>query len=99
MAQPPVKPIWAGDSRGLDPKRGYRFILFLDGVPSYFVSSTTVPSLTIGDGGNHKFLGHEFKFPGAVSWGKGIEVKLVDTIDYNMSQKFVEYIAQLEEKF
>jgi len=94
MAQPPVKPIWAGDSRGLDPKRGYRFILFLDGIPSYFVTSTEVPAFTVTDVGTHKFLGHEFKFPGAVKWGDKIDIKLVDTIDYNISQKFLEYIRK-----
>ena len=26
------------------------------------------------------------------SWGKEIDIKLVDTIDYNMAQKFVDYI-------
>jgi len=94
MAQAPVKPIWAADKSGLDPKRGYRFILYLDGIPSYFVNSTTVPSYTISEGGTHKFLGHEFRFPGALSWGKSIEIKLMDTIDYNMSQKFLDYIRK-----
>lgn len=102
MAQPPIKPIWAGGkdpnnpnkAPGLDPKRGYRFILYLDGVPSYFVISSGVPGYTVGEGGTHKFLGHEFRFPGAVTWGKTIEVKLVDTIDYNMSQKFIDYVRK-----
>jgi hypothetical protein len=94
MAQPPVKPIWAADKAGLDPKRSYRFILFLDGIPSYFVKSTGVPSLEISEGGTHKFLGHEFKFPGSAKWGGDIDVKLVDTIDYNMSQKFTDYIRK-----
>lgn len=94
MAQAPVKPIWATDARGLDPKRSYRFILYLDGIPSYFVNSTGVPKLTIGDGGTHKFLGHEFKFPGSAKWEGDISVKLVDTIDYNMAQKFVDFVRK-----
>lgn len=94
MAQPPVKPIWAADAAGLDPKRSYRFILYLNEIPSYFVKSTGVPSLTIGDGGTHKFLGHEFKFPGGVKWEGDITVKLVDTIDYNMAQKFMDHVRK-----
>lgn len=94
MAQPPVKPIWAADAAGLDPKRSYRFILYLNEIPSYFVKSTGVPSLTISDGGTHKFLGHEFKFPGGVKWEGDITVKLVDTIDYNMAQKFMDHIRK-----
>ncbi len=94
MAQPPVKPIWAADAAGLDPKRSYRFILYLNEIPSYFIKSTGVPSLTIGDGGTHKFLGHEFKFPGGVKWEGDITVKLVDTIDYNMAQKFMDHVRK-----
>ena len=94
MAQPPVKPIWAADKAGLDPKRSYRFILYLNEIPSYFVKSSGVPQLTINDGGTHKFLGHEFKFPGGVKWEGDITVKLVDTIDYNMAQKFMEHIRK-----
>ena len=90
----PPTPIWATNKAGLDPKRSYRFILYLNGVPSYFVKSTGVPQLTVNDGGTHKFLGHEFKFPGGVKWEGDITVKLVDTIDFNMAQKFVDAIRQ-----
>lgn len=94
MAQAPVKPIWAADAAGLDPKRSYRFLLYLDGIPSYFVKSAGVPSYTIGDGGTHKFLGHTFNFPGTLTWTKTLEIALVDTIDYNMSLKLVDYIRK-----
>jgi len=49
----PPTPIWASDKAGLDPKRSYRFILYLNGVPSYFVKTTGVPQLTVADGGTH----------------------------------------------
>lgn len=94
MAQAPVKPIWAADAAGLDPKRSYRFLLYLDGIPSYFVKSTGVPTYTVADGGSHNFLGHKFNFPGSVSWGKTVDIALVDTIDYNMSLKLVDYIRK-----
>lgn len=92
--KPPPTPIWANDKKGLDPKRSHRFVLYLSGVPAYFVKSTTVPSFTIGDGGKHVFLGHEFKFPGSVKWAGTIDIKMVDTIDYNMSQKFLNYVRK-----
>lgn len=93
MATPAI-PIWAGDAKGLDPKRSYRFILYLNDVPSHFVKSTGVPQLTIGDGGTYKFLGHEFKFPGGVKWEGDITVKLVDTIDPNMAKKFMDHVRR-----
>jgi hypothetical protein len=89
----PAKPIWASDA-GLDPKRSHRFILYLNEIPSYFVKSTGVPKLTIGEGGKHIFLGHQFKFPGSVKWEGDVEVKLVDTIDFNMAQKFTDFIRK-----
>jgi hypothetical protein len=88
----PPTPIWAADARGLDPKRSHRFVLYLNDVPSYFVKTVGVPQMTINQGGSHKFLGHEFKFPGGVKWEGDIMVKLVDTIDFNMAQKFMNYI-------
>jgi len=90
--QAPSIPIWAADAAGLDPKRSHRFILNLLGVPSYFVKTSKVPGLTIKADANHMFLGHKFKFPGSATWDDSIEISFVDTIDYNMSQKFVEYI-------
>ena len=89
---PPTAMFWANDKRGLDPKRSHRFILYLNDVPSYFVKSVGVPQMTINQGGSHKFLGHEFKFPGSVKWEGDITVKLVDTIDFNMAQKFTSCI-------
>lgn len=92
--QAPVKPIWAADAAGQDPKRSYRFLLYLDGLPSYMVISSGVPSFTVTEGGTHKFLGHKFRFPGSVEWTGTIDVKMVDTIDYNMAQKFTDYIRK-----
>jgi hypothetical protein len=91
---PPTAMFWANDKRGLDPKRSHRFILYLNDVPSYFVMSTGVPTMSVGQGGTHKFLGHEFKFPGSVKWEGDITVKLVDTIDINMAKKFSDYIRK-----
>lgn len=105
MAEPikaPPKPIWVGGNdpnnpvaaAGLDPKRSYRFILYLSDVPAYFVNSVSVPSLMVNDGGTHKFLGHEYKFPGSAKWEGDVTVKLVDTIEYNMARKFTDYIRK-----
>lgn len=90
----PPTPIWTSEKSGLDPKRQHRFILYLNGVQSYFVRSVGVPKLTVGEGGSYKFLGHEFRFPGSPKWEGEITVKLVDTIDYNMAQKFVDYVRK-----
>jgi hypothetical protein len=90
--QAPAIPIWAADSSGLDPKRAHRFILNLADVPAYFVKTSGVPQLTIANSAKHQFLGHTFKFPGSATWNDSLDVVLVDTIDYNMAQKFADYI-------
>lgn len=94
MANAPVKPIWAADQAGLDPKRSHRFLLYLNEIPSYFIKSLSAPAFTIPEGGTHKFLGHEFKFPGSVKWAGTLDVKMVDTVDYNMSQKFMDFVRK-----
>ena len=90
--QAPAIPIWAADAAGLDPKRQHRFILNLSDVPAYFVKTAKVPELTIKADANHMFLGHKFKFPGSATWSESLEITLVDTIDYNMARKFIDYI-------
>jgi len=91
--QAPATPIWAADASGLDPKRSHRFILNLEDVPAYFVKSSGVPSIAISSTAKHQFLGHTFKFPGTLTWGpESLDITLVDTIDYNMAQKFSQYI-------
>lgn len=90
--QAPAIPIWAADSAGLDPKRAHRFILNLSDVPAYFVKTSAVPSLSVSNSTKHQFLGHVFKFPGNATWGDSIDITLIDTIDYNMAQKFTQYI-------
>lgn len=92
--QAPSIPIWAADAAGLDPKRAHRFILSLSDVPAYFVKTSGVPSLTIANSANHMFLGHKFKFPGSATWSDSIDVTTVDTIDYNMATKFMDYIRK-----
>ena len=92
--QAPVKPIWAADASGLDPKREHRFILTLADVPVYFVKTTGTPNLTISNSTKHQFLGHTFKFPGSATWNDSIDVMIVDTIDYNMSQKFLDIVRK-----
>jgi hypothetical protein len=90
--QAPAIPIWAADASGLDPKRSHRFILNLSDVPAYFVKTSRVPELTIKSDAKHQFLGHTFKFPGSATWSDSLEVVLVDTIDYNMAEKFISYL-------
>lgn len=68
------------DSGTRDPKRKFRFkveIQTLGGGVVWYAKSIAKPTLNISADTKHKFLGHEFSFPGSVTWDD-IEVTLVD---------------------
>ena len=66
MAQATNLPPW--QSAGIEPKRKFKFILILGDVPAWVVKTAGRPNINVSEGGKHNFLGHEFKFPGRVTW-------------------------------
>jgi hypothetical protein len=53
-------PVWANPLT--EPKRKFKFILNLAGIPAYVVKTTDRPSVTVGEA-QHEFLVHNFFFP------------------------------------
>ena len=68
-------------SSNMEPKRSYRFILYIGGFPHWIVKSSGRPGMKIGVKA-HSYLNHEFKFPGKITW-EDIKVKIVEPIDSN----------------
>ena len=89
MAQATNLPPW--QSAGIEPKRKFKFILILGDVPAWVVKTAGRPNINVSEGGKHNFLGHEFKFPGRVTWDN-IEVSLVDPIDFDASRRLLNII-------
>ncbi len=89
MAQASTLPPW--QSAGIEPKRKFKFILVLGDVPAWVIKTAGRPDVTITEGGKHNFMGHEFKFPGRVTWDN-IEVSLVDPIDFDASRRLLNII-------
>ena len=57
-------PFWV--SQQMEPKRAFRFQIKFDGMPdgaSYYASKVTKPQLEISET-EHKYLNHNFYFPG-----------------------------------
>lgn len=69
-------PIWSPTT---EPKRKYKFLLNIAGIPTYTVKTSDRPQQTIGQQ-EHKFLAQSYKFPGQVVWND-ISVTMVDLID------------------
>ena len=78
-------PVWANPLT--EPKRKYKFILNIAGIPAYVVKTTDRPTVTVGET-KHEFLVHDFKFPGRVTWND-ISINLVDPIDPDVSSKLL----------
>jgi len=87
---------WTGaggpGGRTTEPKRQSRFILSMDSVPVWVVKRVTKPSLSITEAG-HQFLNHTFYYPGKLDWAP-IDVTLVDPIDPDMAQTFLNIIKR-----
>lgn len=63
----------------VEPKRGFRWLLYISGMPQFIVTKVTKPSFTIGNQ-PHQFLNYEFKYPGRVTWND-IQFTVVDPAD------------------
>jgi hypothetical protein len=73
-----------------EPKRNFRFLMLLGGIPSWIVKKTGKPNFTIKDA-THKYLNHTFHYPGGVEWEK-ITVELVDPVAPDASKTIQDII-------
>jgi len=69
------------NSAALEPKRNFKFQLYIKGVPTYIIKVAGRPNFKVGET-PHRYLGKEFWFPGTVSW-EPVNVTLVDPIQIN----------------
>tara|TARA_Y100000310_G_scaffold34548_1_gene32709 strand:+ start:712 stop:1293 length:582 start_codon:yes stop_codon:yes gene_type:complete len=63
----------------VEPKRGFRWLLYVSGMPQFIVTKVKKPSFRIGST-PHQFLNYEFKYPGRVTW-EDINFTVVDPVD------------------
>ena len=84
-------PPWA--SATVEPKRKFKFILTLGDIPAWVVKSASRPNLTVSIGAKHSFLGHEFKYPGRVTW-ENIDITLVEPIDPDISAVVLQVVEK-----
>jgi hypothetical protein len=75
---------WTDEKIPLEPKRNSRWMLYAEKFDKYFLlSDASKPEFTVGVA-THSYMGHEFKFPGKVTW-KPITFTIVDPIEPELS--------------
>lgn len=75
----------------LEPKRNFRFILTMDGIPSWLVKKVNKPSFKINEA-KHMYLSHTFYFPGNVEYDP-VNITLVDPLVPDASRRIMDKIA------
>tara|TARA_Y100000592_G_scaffold10162_1_gene14362 strand:- start:9857 stop:10411 length:555 start_codon:yes stop_codon:yes gene_type:complete len=82
--------IFWGDAAS-DPKRGYRFFLYVGGIPVWVVKTVTKPSVTINTI-QHTYLNHTFNFPGRVEWDGEITATLADPLAPDLAKTLIDTV-------
>ena len=66
------------DTVSPSPKRNYRWIMLMAGIPQWIVKKVNKPGFTIGEA-SHQYLNHTFYYPGRVEYEK-TSITLVDPV-------------------
>jgi len=74
----------------LEPKRMFRWIMLMGGVPQWIVKQVSKPSFQIGEA-QHQYINHTFKYPGRVTW-QDVNVTLVDPVDPDAAKTMVNIV-------
>ena len=75
-----------------DPKRKYRFVMYVGGIPLWTVKTTNKPTANVSTT-EHQYLNHTFKYPGRVTWDP-ISVTLVDPLNPDVCKSLMNRLKQ-----
>lgn len=89
------------DASGYEPKRAYRWILYINGedldniedltIPAYTIKKVSKPSFQVTES-SHQFLNHTYYYPGRVEWST-ISFTLVDPVSPDAAEKLNKMIS------
>jgi len=71
------------NSTTVEPKRAYRWLMYLNDVPTYVVKVAKKPSFSVTSV-PHQFVAHTFHYPGRITWDP-VELTLVDPVSPDAS--------------
>tara|TARA_Y100000592_G_C5453992_1_gene310329 strand:- start:473 stop:1075 length:603 start_codon:yes stop_codon:yes gene_type:complete len=85
-----AKTFWSQAST--EPKRSFRWLLYLSGMPQFIVTKVKKPGFSVGNS-THAFLNYEFKYPGRVTW-QPVNFTIVDPVQPDSTQSLYNILQQ-----
>ena len=76
----------------LEPKRQFRWLLYIAGMPQFIVKDVKKPSFSVAST-PHDFLNYKFKYPGRVEW-QDIQVTIVDPVQPDSTASLVKILER-----
>ena len=74
----------------IEPKRQFRWLLYLSGMPQFIVTDVKKPSFNIASQA-HTFLNYEFYYPGKVTW-TDVNFSIVDPVQPDSAASLVKIL-------
>ena len=74
-----------------EPKRAYRWILYLGGIPQWMCKKVAKPSFTVSET-DHTYLNHKFYYPGRVEWNT-VSITLADPVAPDAAETMMKIIG------
>lgn len=76
----------------IEPKRQFRWLLYIAGMPQFIVKDVKKPSFTVAST-PHDFLNYKFHYPGRVEW-QDIQVTIVDPVQPDSTASLVKILEK-----
>jgi len=80
---------WADPN--VEPKRAYRWLLNVGGIPQWMCSKVTKPSFTVSES-EVVYINHKFWYPGRVEWGE-VSLTLADPVEPDASATMMQILS------
>jgi hypothetical protein len=75
----------------IEPKRQFRWLLYIAGMPQFIVKDVKKPSFQVSTT-SHDFINYKFHYPGRVEW-QDIQVTIVDPVQPDSTASLVAILA------
>ena len=84
---------WSNTQLGVpEPKRNYRFLVYVGGFAPWIAKKVTKPSFSVSEA-EHTYINHKFYYPGRVEWST-IDVSFVDPGQPDSTQSVYNILRQ-----
>jgi hypothetical protein len=75
-----------------EPKRGFRFLVHINSIPTWICKKCSKPEFTIKEV-THKYLNHSFYYPGTAEWSP-LKLEMVDPVNPDASKTLQNIIRE-----